>query len=243
MVVGGHNINSDVDLLIIVSNNIPFHRIKKIHHLLQTFELKHGYILPPSNLIERILQVVERRTGMFCSHFICREEDWVTERFDKILSVNRAAAWLLAPEQIVLDSLKKGARVLYGDVDLSVRTEQYSLLQMLKSLAMTLVLSYGAILVIPFQQKFSKYLIEAYKWALRASFFYIFQRVTKLSEICDYFMQHGLSQTYIQMFRFYRKKSYSGYHIRFCLQVPFEIMKLHRLAFQIKHFSKKSSTI
>jgi len=238
LAIGGSTPNSDIDLLIVVSNSIPFRRIKKVHQLLQTIEIKYGYILPSSNLIERILQVVERRTGMFCSHFICREDDWKNERFHKILSVNRAVAWLLAPDQIVLDSLKQGAKLLYGEIDLSIKHDHYSNIQIFKSLAMTLILSYGAIALIPFHKKFSKYLIEAYKWALRASFFYLFQKSTPLSEICEYFITKGLSKNYIHLFRFYRIRTYSGFHVRFLFQVPFEILKLHRLAYQLKTFSK-----
>ncbi|MCF2140872.1 MAG: nucleotidyltransferase domain-containing protein [Candidatus Lokiarchaeota archaeon] len=233
--------NSDVDLLLVVSNKVSFRKIRKIHHILQTIEIKHNYLSYPKNLIERILRVVERKTGMFCSHFICREDDWQNDKFARILSVNRTISRFLAPDKIVLDSLKKGATVLYGQLDLSMDETPYSYLQILKSLLMTLFLAYGAILIIPFDRKFNKYILEAYKWALRASFFYLFQKTAKLTEICNYFTSHGFSKHYMSLFNFYRRQTYSGFHVRFCLRVPFEIMKLHTMALKLQKRQEKKN--
>lgn len=228
--------SSDVDLLIIVSNRISVRKIRKIQPLLHGIEIKYGLSHHPYNMRDRVLDIVEKKTGMFCSHFICRREDWDHNRFANILSLNETFVWLLAPDKIVLDSLKHGATVIYGSVPLNFSQESYSIFQILKSLFMTLLLAYGAIVILPFNRKFSKYLLEAYKWSLRASYFYLFHRTNSLTNIVSFFECMGLSNYYLKWFNYYRVKS--GYHIRFFLELPFQIMKLHLLSVSLKRIIK-----
>ena len=227
---------SDVDLLIIVSNAISFARISRLHQILFAVAVKHNLAAKIETRFDRLQHILERKTGMYCSHFICRREDWELNRFARILSLNKTFAWLLAPSKIVLDSLKRGATVIYGAGEIRIHyshnSYSYSSIQILKSLVMTLLLAYGAIFMLPFDKKFNKYILESYKWSLRASYFFLFHRTNRLPEILRFFRSMGLSNYYLKWF--YHCRNTSGYHIRFTLQMPFQIMKLHVLSMRLK---------
>ena len=227
---------SDVDLLIIVSNAISLARIRRLHQILFAIEVKHNLATKIETRIDRLQHIIERKTGMYCSHFICRREDWELNRFARILSLNKTFAWLLAPSKIVLDSLKRGASIIYGTGDIRIyyshNSYAYSTIQMLKSLVMTMLLAFGAIVMLPFDKKFNKYILESYKWSLNASYFFLFHRTNRLTEILRFFRSMGLSNYYLKWF--YHCRITSGYHIRFTLQMPFQIMKLHLLSMRLK---------
>ncbi|MHA1673271.1 MAG: nucleotidyltransferase domain-containing protein [Promethearchaeota archaeon] len=225
---------SDVDLLIIVSDAISLARIRRLHQILHAIEVKHNLATEIETRSDRLQHIIESKTGMYCSHFICRLEDWKQNNFARILSLNKTFVWLLAPSKIVLDSLKHGATIVYGNGNVAINYSQYSYshLQILKSLILTLVMAFGTILLLPINKKYHKYLLEAYKWSLRANYFYLFHRTNRLSEILSFFGRMGLSNYYLKWFNFCRITS--GFHIRFTLQMPFRIMKMHLLSMRLK---------
>ncbi|MHA1520334.1 MAG: nucleotidyltransferase domain-containing protein [Promethearchaeota archaeon] len=225
---------SDVDLLIIISNTISLARIRRLHQILHAIEVKHNLASEIETRGDKLQYLLESKTGMYCSHFICRREDWDLGHFARILSLNKTFARLLAPGKIVLDSLKHGASIIYGygDITLNFSQNYYSHLQILKSLVMTLLLAFGTIFLLPIDKKFHKYLLESYKWSLRANYFYLFHRTNQLSEIISFFASMGLSNHYLKWFYYCRITS--GFHIRFTLQMPFQIMKLHLLSMRLK---------
>ncbi len=225
---------SDVDLLIIVSNAISLARIRRLHQILHAIEVKHNLAADIETRSDRLQHIIESKTGMYCSHFICRREDWEQNRFARILSLNKTFVWLLAPSKIVLDSLKHGASIIYGDGDIAINYSQnyYSHLQILKSLLLTLIMAFGTIILLPIDKKYHKYLLEAYKWSLRANYFYLFHRTNRLTEILSFFGAMGISNHYLKWFHYCRVTS--GFHIRFTLQMPFRIMKMHLLSMRLK---------
>ena len=67
---------SDVDLLVIVNNDITKKQIRSTESILKAIEIKHGFGYYSTNWVTAVLRVVEKTTGMFASHFICRREAW-----------------------------------------------------------------------------------------------------------------------------------------------------------------------
>jgi len=225
---------SDVDLLLILDNMVPHSQIRKIDPILKTIEIKYGWAAFPHRFDEKIIHVIERNTGMFCSHFICRHEDWVNRRFSKIFATTRWITKLLAPNEIVLNSMKMGAKILYGDLDLSVIPAALSSIQLLKSVFMNLMIGFGSFLLLPLRKKNIKYLVEAYKWSLRAAYCYVFHKVAPIKTMIPFFKRSKISDDYLNDFMALREEL--TFNIRFCLLLPFQIIKVHLIAVQCGHF-------
>ena len=117
---------SDVDLLVILNNNIPYSKIRGMEGVLKSIEIKYGYAQFPRNLITKILRAVEKTTGMFCSHFVCLRKDWDNNNFARIFSTFKPFTYLLAPDKVVLDSMKNGSCLLYGNAPIDMQKSQYN---------------------------------------------------------------------------------------------------------------------
>ncbi len=161
---------SDVDILVVLRSNVK-EVIRKATSALRCLEKRR----PPSSFIEMVLEGVKSRTGMFKSFFVCSEEDLRSGDFPSIFSLSRTMCLLLAPSKLVLGSVIDGAKVVYGDAQLPP-PPKVSSAQLLKSLAMNLLLSTVALIIAPFTKEAAKYSMEAGKWSIMASYYYTFRR-------------------------------------------------------------------
>ncbi len=225
---------SDVDLLIVVQDDIKYREIRKIEGILKSIEIKYDYAWYPQNFISKILRVVEKTTGMFCSHFVCRYEAWRKEKFAKIFSTFKPFTYLLAPELIVLDSMKSGATLLYGDLDLSITRKKYPLSNIRKSMLMNFALYCGGLAMIPFADKHISYILESFKWSLRTVYFVLFQKTQKLDQILIVAERMGLSKKIIAEFRQLRK--HPQLKLKFVIKLPFHLFKIHVLLYKYLKF-------
>ncbi|MEM1658507.1 MAG: nucleotidyltransferase domain-containing protein [Candidatus Jordarchaeales archaeon] len=174
---GGMSPLSDVDVLIVLKSGDKG-IVKKVAAALRGIEKAE----PPSPFIEKVLDAVNMKTGMFKSFFVCREEDLRKGDFSSIFSLSRVMSALLAPSKLVLSSAFNGAKVVYGEAELPPpRTP--SPLQLVKSLAMNLLLSTAALLIAPFTLGATKYSMEAVKWSTMASYYYVFRKRLPVNKI------------------------------------------------------------
>jgi predicted nucleotidyltransferase len=223
---------SDVDLLLIVDDSITSKSIRSLIGYLRTIEIKHGFAQYPDNIFATILNIVESTTGMFRSFFIARESDWMKGKFAQIFGTNQFFTKILAPDQIVLNSVICGSRVIFGDPKyISVRFP-ISFGQILKSILMDLTISIGTLAILPLNPKNMKYVLEAFKWALRSGFFYLFEKTEKLNKIELFFIKLGFSQKLIDKLNIYRTKL--KVDLAFALSIPYQIVNVHTLSLKYK---------
>jgi predicted nucleotidyltransferase len=225
--------HSDIDLLIVVSNQISNRQIRKIEPILKAIEIKHNFALHEKRLDKRITQVIDRMTGMFCSHFICRREAWNRQKFSQIFNVSGLLSRILAPNRIVLDSMKSGARLLYGDLNLEPNTWNYPKTQLIKSLNLTFLLSLGTIFLLPLNKTYMCYALEAYKWSLRSCCYFLFREAWPLSNIVSLFKKYEITNGFLDRFLFLRKHCILDW--KFALKLPWKIIKLHITTIKINN--------
>jgi hypothetical protein len=121
--------------------------------------------------------------------------------------------------------MKAGAEILYGDLELDKYYAPYSKIQLVKSLIMCLFLSLGSLFLLPINDEYMKYVLEAYKWALRSTCFFLFHISYPLDRIVACFQYSPRFDRYLSYFLFLRQNP--RLDLLFSLQVPWQIIKLH----------------
>jgi len=217
---------SDADILIVVSDRLPKKKIKYLHRVLTAFEIKYGYLKPKKNIIQSILYCVDKSTGMFISHFICKEKDFLKGKFSKIFSVNKIMAALLAPNDIVYGSVLGRAHTLYGEnLVKNAKLPNVSVFQLLKSAVMNLLTSIGGLITVPFDKRATLYEMESFKWSLLASYYYVHNDCPNIVTIIEYFKKIKVCPKALKTWIGLRKKYQE--HLKFSLIVPLNVLKIH----------------
>lgn len=226
---------SDVDLMVLVNDSVNDRRIKETKPFLTGIVIKHRYRNYSNTWHARILHIIEKSTGMFCSIFLAKISNWDRNNFSKIFSTNPVLTYLLAPHKIVLDSMKRGTTVLYQaqneDIHLQPLEKTYSKSQLIKSLILNLIMSLGTLFLLPLNKKNSKYMLEAIKWSIRSCDFYENKEINSLSKILKKIQKHGIEVDFIQRFLELRKTLKRD--LIFCLKVPLNIIKIHLIALNL----------
>lgn len=234
---------SDCDLLIIVENNSPKSVIYQLKKALLSLEIKYNFVDYSTTFFNSILFAIQRTTGMFVSHFITEEENFLQARFSKIFNVNPMLSKLLAPEKLVLLTMLENSTLIYGG-DLrdgvSKMLEGSSLtLTIIKSLFLNIIISLFSILLIPFNQLSPiKYTLEAIKWSLKSVNYYIFHTSNSLNEIITKIKSlKTFPSNRAPQDRFYKHFLYLRHHPKidpcFMVRSPLKILNLHLYALKL----------
>ncbi len=227
---------SDIDLLMIVNNLKTHSEIQQIEPILQAIEIKHNFAKNYNRWDDRITEVINRMTGMFCSHFICRRNAWDKQIFPDIFNTTHWLTKILAPYRIVMDSMKSGANILAGEIDLKPSYPNFSPIQLFKSLSTCLLLAISSLFILPLNSENIKYCMEAYKWSLRSCSFYLFHEAWPLTHIINLFKKSEIINGFLDEFMQLRRNPHMD--VYFALRLPWHIIKLHILTMKYK---KKSS--
>lgn len=237
---------SDIDLLIIVSNSIAPLQIRKIEPVLEAIELKHNFKGVSKRWDAKIVSRINRSTGMFSSHFICRQQAWDSNNFANIFGTSKFFTKWLAPSRIVLDSVKSGVTPLFGRnfIYNSSMPSQYSKREIIKSLIMCLLLTMGATCILPFDKSYMKYVLEAFKWGLRSCTFYLFRQSQPLNQILGNYSEYQNVQNYQNtkmkyLPRFQELRRNLELDLKFALRTPWELLKLHKAALKFPTLQRK----
>ena len=233
---------SDCDLLVILSDNISDSKIKSLEKFFSELEIKHELRARQNSLINTVVQVIEKSTGMYISHFITRKSHWFAKKFAKIFRVNRIFAYLFAPRNLVLKSMISSSEIILGK-DLRYINDDLSITSfgMIKSIILNLFISIFAILFDPIYDKSLKYELEAIKWSLKASNIYLFNDTCELKKMANRFVKlnknsKGLA-SFFKRFLYLRnlpiKRSF-GYSFL----APINILKIHMLGLSYKKLIK-----
>jgi len=229
-----NTIISDCDLLIIFKDNVSTSFIRRIEKYFIALENKHNFRKFNSNFVNKMLDVMQQTTGMFVSHFLTKKTYFESGIFHKIFSVNKILSDLFAPKKLVLSSVVDNSTVLWGEDlrDLVKEKVEIESFDMVKSITMNLLISLLCILFSPLKISKPKYQLEAIKWSLRASNFYVFEDSKSLETIIKRFTVFEKSEGYKKRaIRFYTKflelRRNPNADMNFMLRCPFRIIKIH----------------
>jgi len=231
---------SDCDLLIIFKDGVSNNLIRKVDRYFVALEYKHNFRKENTNIVNKIASFINQTTGMFVSHFLTKRKHWEKGIFHKIFNVNKIISNLLAPKKIVLCSVVINSDILYG-LDLREgfkKRIEISPLDMIKSICMNLIISLFAIPISLLKSLDSvKYQLEAVKWTLKASNYYSFKDSKPIHAIIKRFISLERSERNKRKAeKFYRKflnlRKNPNVDLRFTLQSPFRIIKIHLLGIQ-----------
>ncbi len=245
-----NTIVSDCDLLFIFKNRVSDHHIKEIERYFIALEIKHKFKEPTSKLTGNVLSVIQQSTGMFISHFLTKRKYWEQAVFYKIFRVNKVFSAVFAPRNIVLSNVIQNSTILYGDdlrniikpkIKISVR-------EMFRSTVMNLFISFFALLIAPRKELNSiKYQLEAIKWSLKASNYYCFEDSELLNTIVERFISFEKPKAKLKAKRFYYKflelRNQPFNNLKFMLQCPYRILKIHTKAILFRKLTKRKITI
>ena len=217
---------SDCDLLLILGDEVTPKQIKHIRGLLESLDIKHGLRSADSSILGKILRAIERSTGMFESHFVCRKSDVLKGSFTRVFSTNRFMSKLLAPSSIVFGSVLSRIKKIYGqDILKTAAVPKPTLLTFLKSLAMNLFLSSFTLILYPFSSKANRYEMEAAKWSIMASYYYLKKSNPGIIEALNFFTKLGLPESYSK--RLLQLRKHYQNDVRFGLATPLYVLKIH----------------
>ncbi|MBY9007318.1 MAG: hypothetical protein KGD63_11230 [Candidatus Lokiarchaeota archaeon] len=230
---------SDCDLLIIFYDNTPKKNLKILEKYLLSLEIKHEYQDSNLTFLKRILFSIQYSTGMFISHFTTKKKYCEEAIFHKIFRVNKVFSSLFAPGRIILNSIISNHKELYGDSlhKIIKNNKAPNRYEILKNLAMTLIISIFSIAILPFKKLNTiKYQLEAVKWSLRASNYYIYRDSKPLSVIAKRFSKDknlNRNKHLRNYFNdFLQLRNNPNNNILFMLKSPLKIISIHKKAFK-----------
>ncbi len=223
---------SDVDLLIVFKDNVPDRLLSEMDEILTEMEKRYNYAEKPNGFLEKLIYSLKRKTGMFVSHFICKEEDLRRKDFSKIFSTEKFLSSVIAPSDLVLNNMEQDGIALYGKPMTRNLKQPIEVGSMIKSLFMNSLTAIGSAIIAPFYKKTTELSTEAVKWSLLSIHQFLTQRSGGVNEAISFLKRKGIytSET-LEEFKSLRN------HLRenplFIFKVPPLIIKLHLEA--IKH--------
>ncbi len=227
---------SDVDVIIIIDDTISRRRLRNLRGKIEWLETKHGYFIESKGIM-RFFRALERTTGMFVSHFICRETDFLEGEFSKIFGVNRLLSSMLAPSEVVLFNIQQHAVTIWGvDLVTKMRVPQLSTGQLMKSMIMNILQATGTLLLAPITEESTLRALESLKWSIHTTTAWLFHDSMPLVEgIQKLVPKPGFLQRYLKILLTLRRK----YHVhpKILILSPFLVFLIHRKAVKQAHLT------
>ncbi|MFX1514505.1 MAG: nucleotidyltransferase domain-containing protein [Promethearchaeota archaeon] len=225
---------SDVDIIIIVSDSVSKRRICKSRGKIEWLEIKYSYSLEVKGIL-RFFRALDRATGMFVSHFICHETEFISGNFARIFGVNRLLAFLTAPGESVLFNMQHHAITLWGDnLLVKMRTPKLTTAQLMKSLIMNLLLTTGTLLLAPLTNESTRRSLESQKWSVHTTLAWLLNKSLPLDQGIQILTpQPCFLRSYLRIL-LYLRKNYQPFP-KLILLSPFLIFLIHRKGIKQAH--------
>ena len=171
---------SDIDLLVVLDDDCCEEEVKAIWSRLSWLSRSPR----PKGLLGHLFWSLEKATGMFHSPFVCREKDLKDLDFRRIFGTSQVLTALMAPSEIVLGSVLRTCKVIYGSLPKGLSPPaRREALQLLRNLVVCFSLAFGASFFCPITDLALKYVLEALKWTVYAVSYYTSGRIGPLSEL------------------------------------------------------------
>jgi predicted nucleotidyltransferase len=190
---GGFSERSDVDLLVVVSDDCHQETIGQLKTVLERQAAMFGFGQTSKSFVDRFLSALMSQTGIFESSFVTRRSDFLRSDFTKIFSTNKILTSLIAPKDIVIASMLSHARTVFGEDLLVARTPvTIGSGQLLRSLVMNSLLAVGALLISPLTDKSTDLSLEAVKWSLFSTYYLAYGDSPGINRIAERFISSGI---------------------------------------------------
>ncbi|MFX0068454.1 MAG: nucleotidyltransferase domain-containing protein [Promethearchaeota archaeon] len=213
---------SDLDLVMVLDDKVSWGDIDVIDRMVEGLEIAYGFSRPPKTRLERLFRTIERATGMFASHFICKKSDILRGDFRRIFSVSRIFERLLAPSRLVFNAILSHAVTVYGDDILDkIRRPVIDIKQWLKSLSMCFLLSLSGFLAFFLSKKAERFLEEATKWSFLNTYCYVFGQSPSFQKIIRFYSKKGLRLAEESL------RPSGGFNVISAAKSPFTVIKIH----------------
>ena len=171
---------SDLDLLVVLDDGCCEEDVKAVWSRLSWL----GRSPRPKGVLGHLFWSLEKATGMFHSPFVCREKDLKDLDFRRIFGTSQVLTALMAPSEIVLGSVLRTCKVIYGSLPKGLSPPaRREALQLLRNLVVCFSLAFGASFFCPITDLALKYVLEALKWTVYAVSYYTSGRIGPLSEL------------------------------------------------------------
>lgn len=224
---------SDVDILVVFKDNAPDSVVSEVDKILTELENRYDYTERPEGFLENLIYSLKRKTGMFVSHFICKESDLKNRDFPEIFSTEKFFSKLIAPADLVLNNLSQDGIALYGKPISQNLNRPISTGSMIKSLFMNLLTALGSAIIAPFYKKTMEISTEAVKWSLLAAHQFITRRSVGVEESIKFLKKHDIySSETLEEFKSLREQLREN--PLFIFKVPVLVIKIHLEA--LKHY-------
>ncbi|MHA1679550.1 MAG: hypothetical protein ACTSUE_00990 [Promethearchaeota archaeon] len=237
---------SDVDLLLIIDDDVPQKINGRLWKVLNSLEYHYFYRMDKT-LVGAILRSVERQTGMHENIFIVKRKDFLNLRFSRMFRTNRILSSIFAPKTIVIGSAlshieyiagKADAMEIISQVKNKIGTGDYFLLpDVIKSILMNVVLSLSSIFLLPLSKRSTRYSIEAIKWSMYATTYYLTGSRPKKDVQKRVFEKLGIPRHFLNTW-LYLSEHYAR-HVRFSLNSFRNVLRIHCLGLRIKRLRLK----
>jgi len=210
---------SDIDLLVVLDDACDMAEARLRASWL-------SFSVRPRGPLGHLFSSLERATGMFSGPFICRESDLRAGRFERIFGTSRLMTKLLAPRGLVLGSVLTTSKVIYGKAPRPSAPQRTSL-DVLKSLIMCLFLSVGGAVLCSIAGEALKYVLEALKWAIYATHYYLTGKMRPLKELASILASRGPFPWRTLAKELLRLRKKPGSHGLILLIAPLGVLTLH----------------
>lgn len=157
---------SDFDMILVVGDGVSAAKITELKSHLASVCSARDIADSASLIFEGIPKFVMRETGMFVSHIVCRERDFLSMSFSKVFDTNPIISRLIVPSSIVMGSVLGESRIVFGkDIVPSMKLPRSNRLDILRSLLMNELLVVLSIFY-SFTYNSTKLAMEATKWSV-----------------------------------------------------------------------------
>jgi predicted nucleotidyltransferase len=215
---------SDVDLIIVVSDDAPRTLRRRLAEAVARLEALHGLRPAATHSAGRLRTFIERVMSHGFSCFVCTRGDLISGDVARVLGVRRLEAPFV--DRIVFATIVASAVTVWGeDLLPQVAVPSVRRLDVFKALltfSNQVLLSAVAFRVLP---DATKYAMGALKHSLHSCFFCYHRRTAAVEEEVDFFQRRmGPSQTLAELLALRRKNRRSFVFVIRCLPT---IVRLH----------------
>jgi predicted nucleotidyltransferase len=230
---------SDVDLIVVVSDDVPRTQRRRLAEEVARLEALHGLRAATTQSPGRLRMFIERVMGHGFSCFVCTRSDLISGDVARVLGVRPLETPFV--DRIVFASIVASAVTVYGeDLLPHVAVPSVRRLDVFKALftfSNQVLLSAVAFPALP---DATKYAMGALKHSLHSCFFCYHQRTAAVEEEVDFFQRRmGPSQTLVELLALRRKDRRSFAFVIRCLPA---IVRLHVRTAWDNRFPAQSSS-
>ncbi len=179
---------SDVDLLVVLADEVPWKQKKRLEHDLAALELEHKLRERPKSKTEFVRAIVDRMAAQFKSYFVCYKRDFISGNSGAVFGINPVLESLLLTTRIGFANVVMSARTAWGeDLLPQVRVPLLTKGHLAKNFIGLLAFNAGALAVFPVVPNATKYSMSALKWMLHTCHFCITLKSSTIEEAVEFF--------------------------------------------------------